>query len=143
MSPTLLLLTSHILKCSILKFCLPSQLSCTAAFIALRCEHIFLNSMHKQPLPKYTFSFCINSKHQNCEKEMFLFLFSHCWSTLSAWHSAPWPGSAGSPGSVAAAVQTLFSGALALHQAGQREVGSCCKLVLSIPGNICEVRSWR
>lgn len=76
------------LKQGFCPFCLPSQLSYTAAFTALRCEQVFLNSMQKQP---YTFFFCINSNHENCEKEMFLFLFSHCCSMLSAWHSATRP----------------------------------------------------
>uniref|UniRef100_A0A8C5JIE2 thiopurine S-methyltransferase n=2 Tax=Junco hyemalis TaxID=40217 RepID=A0A8C5JIE2_JUNHY len=47
-----------------------------------------------------------------------------------------------SPGSVAAAVQTLFMGHWPCTRLG-REVGSCCKLVLSIPVNICQVKSWQ
>lgn len=72
--------------------------------------------MHKQPLPK--FFFCINSNHENCEKEMFLFLFSHCWSTLSAWHSATRPFQPAALGVWQLQFKHCFLGHW--HQAGQR-----------------------
>lgn len=135
------------LKQGFCPFCIPSQLSYKAAFTALGCKQLFLHSMlHVTPSVTHlhsnhyqSISFISIQIVRAVRKKCFC-SFSAIAVCLVLCNSAL---SAGSPGSVAAVVQTLFSGALALHQAGQGEGGSCCKLVLSIPVNICQVKSWQ